>query len=202
MAVTNSILTILNTKEDTQSVINGIRNEDPKIIEMLYRKNFSRIKNMVRSFNFRHLEPMDIFQEGLTRAVLNVRNGKFNGTSTFSTYLYGICRFICLKELSKNPKMVQVDVLPEVADISDDRFELLQRILELRQQLEPPCRELIDLRFCQSDEEASPDKCLSFEKIAELLQIRADNARKRFERCLERFRKLAQGDSQILDLIG
>ena len=163
---------------------------------------YGKIKSMANQFKIRHLESEDIFQEGLTRAVMNIRAGLFKGESSFYSYLYGICRNICLKEYSRNTKIVPLDGQPEMVNLDDNRFDLLQRLLELRESLDPPCRQIIDLRFCQTDVEASPDKCLSFEKIAERLQIRADNARKRFERCLERLRRLAQGDSQIFDLIG
>jgi RNA polymerase sigma factor (sigma-70 family) len=202
MAVTKPILSVLKIKEDTQSVINGIQNGDPKIIEMLYRKDFNRIRQMVRSFNFRHLEPLDIFQEGLTRAVLNVRNGKFNGTSTFSTYLYGICRFICLKESNQPIKVVSLidDPNSQSYDKEDFDFELIQRISALRLKLEPPCREIIDLRFTPSADGKKGNRLIDYDSIAKILGIQADLARQRLKRCLDRLRSLAKNDPQIIEL--
>ena len=183
-------------------MIDGIRNEDPKIIEMLYRKNFSRIKQMVRSFNFRHLEPMDIFQEGLTRAVLNVRNGKFNGTSTFSTYLYGICRFICLKEFNQPVKVVSLidESGFQTSDNEDVDYNLILRISSLRLKLEPPCREIIDLRFSPAADDENQNRLNDYEAIAKRLGIQADLARQRLKRCLDRLRNLAKNDPAILEL--
>ena len=44
----------------------------------------------------------DIYQDGFTIAVVNIRNGKFRGESSFSTYLNSICRNICLKKLKES----------------------------------------------------------------------------------------------------
>lgn len=202
MPVTKPAFTILNSKEDTPAVIQGIMAEDPKILEMLYRKNFNRIRQMVKAFNFRHLEPMDIFQEGLTRAVLNVRNGKFNGTSTFATYLYGICRFICLKETNKPIKMVsQSDengYNPTDTEVADD--DLIVRISAIRLKLEPPCREIIDLRFDSSMKGEDQNRLNDYENIAAKLRIQADLARQRLKRCLDRLRILVKSDPQILEI--
>jgi len=85
-------------KDDQTALIQGIKQGDSKVIRQVYRQDFAKIKTMVNNFQYIDLDAQDVFQEGLTRAIMNIRRGMFKGESAFSTYLYGICRNICLKE--------------------------------------------------------------------------------------------------------
>ena len=91
-----------NIKSDQDIIIKGILSNDPSTIKSIYNDQFDKISAMVNNFMYINLEPDDVFQEGLTRAVINIRKGVFKGDSSFSTYLYGICRNLCLKEYLLN----------------------------------------------------------------------------------------------------
>lgn len=82
-------------------ILDGIIRNENDVIKHIYKKYFTKIKQMVFTFKHTGLYPEDIFQEGLTSAVINIREGKFRGESSFYTYLNSICRNICLKELSQ-----------------------------------------------------------------------------------------------------
>ena len=180
-----------------KKIIDGILQNSNPILTELYRQNFTGIKKMVWSFNNTILDPEDVFQEGLTRAILNIRAGKFRGESSFSTYLNGICRNICLKQLSKN-NMKELLQSHTLAD-EENHFELLNSLLVVKEELEPNCRRIIDLRFALSEtsDDEEPNKCPSFDEISELLGLSAANARQRFKRCLDKLRELV---SQSPDL--
>jgi len=62
-----------------------ILNQDWAIRE-IYKTQYVAIKKMVYTFKNTTLEPEDIFQEGLTRAIMNIRNGKFNRQSKKHTH--------------------------------------------------------------------------------------------------------------------
>jgi RNA polymerase sigma factor (sigma-70 family) len=178
------------SKVAEEDLLKGILHDDPEMIRYIYRRNFERIKNMVNGFKYISIEPEDVFQESLTRAIINVKRGVFKGGSTFSTYLYGISRNICLKDYEKNSNLRVVrdseEKLAEETD--DDYFDNLQKVLEAKKRLDEKCVEIIDLRFGISKEGSEDMK--RFDAIAGMLGITADNARQRFGRCLSKLKKL------------
>lgn len=183
-----------------EQIVAGILENDNLLIGHIYKKYFIKIKQMIFAFRHTALEPDDIFQEGLTRAVMNIRGKRFWGESSFYTYLNGICRNICLKELSRI-KGKNMEINDNIQEEQSFDFELLNQLLEIRKQLNERCLEIIDLRFDlveqPLDEPISPSSCKSFEEIAGLLDLTAENARQRFKRCFDKLRELAQNNPEL-----
>ena len=181
-------------------IISGILGNENEVIRHIYKKYFIKIKQMVFAFRHTALDPDDIFQEGLTRALMNIREGRFRGDSSFYTYLNSICRNICLKELSKI-KGRNVELNDNVQEENSMDFELLNQLLEVRKQLNESCLEIIDLRFDlkeqETDESMNPATGRSFDEIAEILSLTAANARQRLKRCLDKLREYVLNDSEL-----
>lgn len=142
---------------------------------------------MVKGFKIISLVPDDIFQEGLTRAIINVRNKRFKGDSSFSTYLYGICRNLCLKEYNRQKPLTNKEMKDIGDETGDDYFEELQMIITLKERLDEQCRKIIDLRFGLLPNEKNSTR---FDAIARFLGIHADNARQRFRRCFAKLKTM------------
>jgi len=70
---------VQTNKCDQNKIIEGILKNDPQTIKLIYSEHFVKISNMVNNFRYISLEPEDVFQEGLTRAVINIRKGAFKG---------------------------------------------------------------------------------------------------------------------------
>lgn len=104
--VTKNEIGVQSNKISNDVLIKGILNNDSLIIRQIYLENYEKIKVMVLNFNNIRIDPQDVFQEGLTRAVINIRKGVFKGESKFSIYLYGICRNICLNEYKEKKLLV------------------------------------------------------------------------------------------------
>lgn len=186
-----------NTETSNEQIIEGILQNSNRVISEVYKQNFLKIKKMVWSFRNTILDPEDIFQEGLTRAIVNIQSGRFRGDSSFATYLNSICRNICLKQLSKK-RTSELEQNSELVE-EETHFELLNSLLGIKEQLDLNCQKIIDLRFSldvRNDHE-NPSKCPSFEEIAELLQLSAANARQRFKRCLDKLRELVSQSSDL-----
>jgi RNA polymerase sigma factor (sigma-70 family) len=161
---------------------------------------FTKIKLMVFTFKHTALYPEDIFQEGLTRAVVSIREGKFRGECSFYTYLNSICRNICLKELNQM-KGRREEIEQEFADEDESNFEAITLLLEIRKQLNGGCREILDLRFDLNEQESeiqtAPTGCRSFDEIAAILDLTAANARQRFKRCFDKLRELVMNEPDL-----
>jgi RNA polymerase sigma factor (sigma-70 family) len=178
-------------RTETEELIEGVLNNDPEVIRTLYHQHYDTIINMVRHFKYLSIEPEDVFQEGLTRAILNIRRGKFKGNSSFGTYLYGICHNLCLKDYERNKKTVRLRKVPQQTeeDYDDDYYERLQKWLEAKKQLDEKCVQIINLRFgIQNGSENNEMK--RFDEIADKLKITAENARQRFGRCMKKLKSL------------
>lgn len=185
-----------------ERIIEGIKTNSNSIIAEIYEVYFAKIRSMVLAFHNTILDPEDIFQEGLTRAIVNIQAGKFRKESSFATYLNSICRNICLKQLSRK-NMLDIDGQPEIADENEANYELLNELLLIREQLDSRCRKIIDLRFAQDEATAvvPQNKCMSFDEIAENLGINAANARQRFKRCLEKLRLLVSKSQELSEYL-
>jgi RNA polymerase sigma factor (sigma-70 family) len=187
--VTNRIKGVLNENQDEKKLVDGLRKGDPRIINYIYKRNMPVIRNMANQFTNIMLEAEDLMQEGITRTLMNVRAGKFNGQSSIHTYLYGICRNICLKESEKVKRMSEYLPLVDYNSEDENYFELLKTVLEIKNRLDKKCLEIIDIRFKlieRVNDQEEKSKLLPFENIAEVLGIEADNARQRFSRCLKK----------------
>jgi len=185
-------------------LIAGLKNEDPHIIKYVYKKYYRMIHNMTKKFGYLVLQPEDVFQEGVTRTIINIRNNTYYAKSTYSTYLYSICKHICLKEINKK-KEVNIEVEGYTTDNqSFDKFDFYQRLIELIDSLDQKCKKIIYIRFgLQDNEKKSLSTYLSrnikFEDIALILDISAENARQRFKRCIDKIRLIALKDRVFIE---
>ncbi len=185
-------------KDYDERIIEGILQNSNEIMTDVYKQYFKKIEKMVYSFHNTILEPEEIFQEGFTLAIINVKVGKFKGESSFYTYLNSICRNICLKQLSKKR---DTGLSPGIAIKDEDDYfnkrdtrEIIDIVLKLKQKMDDKCKTIIDLRFLLGNDNAEKDpreSLLPFNEIGERLQLSAVNARKRFSRCLAKLKEMA-----------
>jgi RNA polymerase sigma factor (sigma-70 family) len=187
--VTNRIKGVLNENPDEKKLVDGLLNGDPKIINYIYKRNMPVIRVMKHQYPNMILKADDVLQEGMTRALINVRAGKFNKQSSFHTYLYGICKNICLKETERIKKIEEADnqLINEPND--ENYFDLLKTVLKVKNRMEDKCLEIINMRFNLNRNERGTEgkqKLMPFDQIAEKLGLEADNARQRFSRCLKK----------------
>jgi RNA polymerase sigma factor (sigma-70 family) len=184
------------TTYSEQDIIKGIIEDNDMLIRFLYKKFYPGIKTMVRSFHNLRFDPDDIFQEGLTRAIINIKNGKFQGRSSFYTYLNSICHHICLQELkSVQGNYPVMENIPDDSGINDNDQDAIVLLLKMKEKMDQSCREIIDVRFglglehVLDDEQLGHHQNLKFEEIGKILGIEPDNARQRFKRCMEKLRQ-------------
>ena len=192
------------TEED---LVKGVQERSGEIIRFIYRKNMDTVKHLVTRFPHIILEPDDVIQEGLTRLIMNIREGKFSGKSSVHTYLYSICRNICLKEnarvrrdkrvaeedaYTRNPLGVEAN--GNGSEEEEEYFDQIKMVLEAKQQIGEMCVEIIDARFGLSEtrnpEPETRNRLIPFEEVADQLGISQENARQRFKRCLDRLIEL------------
>ncbi len=192
-------------KFSEEELLTGLEHGDRKMISFIYKRNLPAIRKMANQYPNMIFEVEDVLQEGMTRMIMNVRSGKFLGKSSIHSYLYSICRNICFKQYAGAITVSMNDGVPELADVKDsDYFHLLHLVFEAKDKLDEKCVEIIDLRFRLKDKQASASagsKLMDFEHIAGLIGIKADNARQRFSRCLEKLISTVKNAPGIDDLL-
>lgn len=189
-----------------QEIITGIIEDNDMVIRYLYKKFFPGIKMMVRSLRNLRLDPDDIFQEGLTRAIMNIKEGKFQGKSAFYTYLNAICHHVCLQELKRGQNDYPViENIPDDDSYDDTGQDAIVLLVRMKERMDASCREIIDVRFGIGQENPVEGDLLGhhhnlkFDEIGRILGIAPDNARQRFKRCMERLREMLFSDPAWAD---
>ncbi|MCX6240374.1 MAG: sigma-70 family RNA polymerase sigma factor [Bacteroidetes bacterium] len=179
---------VLTDKYGEVDLIEGLKNGNGKVIQFIYKRNLQSIRNMVINYPNLILEAEDVLQEGLVRAITNIRSGKFNSLSSVHTYLYSICRYICLKEYYKTKQLDSSEMQDSIKYQKEDTYyQLLDIVNEMKKKLETACIEIIDLRFRLFEDpllHQESRKLMDFETIAATIGISPDNARQRFSRCI------------------
>ena len=91
----------------------------------------------------------DVFQEGLRRMIVNIRNGLFEGRSSLKTYHYRICRNLWVSQLRRDHRRRELQQTlqntgagldSEEALIQKERKEYLSKALQL---LGDNCRQVL-----------------------------------------------------------
>lgn len=192
---------VVQKDKRTQEIVKGILNNDNKTIVMIYQTYFNSIRKLVSGFRNLKLDAEDVFQEGLSRAIVNIKHNKFKGESTFHSYFYAICRNICLKEVKKTNHDTNLVYDPVEPESENKEWDLIQLILELRNTMEPQCKEIIDLRFNIERTYEGKERLTPFDFIAAKLKIKVENARQIFHRCMKKFTSMCMSNPSYKEII-
>ncbi|MFK7971981.1 MAG: RNA polymerase sigma factor [Bacteroidia bacterium] len=86
-----------NYKKDNAIIIQMIKKggiSESKAIALLIRQNKSKVTSLIKKYKASKMEAQDVFIEGITEVVFNIKNERFRNDCAISTYLSKICRLI------------------------------------------------------------------------------------------------------------
>ena len=86
-----------------------ISNSDEFALKYVYNKNFKMILNFILKNSRNKDDAYDVFNDAILIFWNNAISGKLILTTKISTYIYGICSNIWLKELGKRKKLTFID---------------------------------------------------------------------------------------------
>ena len=186
------------TKQPDQAYFNAILNGDKQGIKEIYTTFLPKITSFVKQNNGTEDDAKDVFQEAILVFYKKIRSGNFKLTSSFYTYLYGICRNLWLQKLQKTYK--------KTVTFSDDRefkyesdFEAIMESEERYRlfrskfrELSENCRNLLQLFFQR----------VPMKEIANQMGFGSISyAKKRKFECKEKLVALIQQDPQFKNLL-
>lgn len=176
--------------------IKAILNNDPRLLEEVYRKFLPPLFGMMRRNGGTFEDAKDVFQEILVVVFHHAARPGFQLTSGFQSYLLGIGRFIWLRHQKKNARTEVTSDWEDGFDIDDD---LEQHIVESEKrtlfrekfaQLGQDCRQLLQ-RFFDREPLSS---------IASDMGYTADYVKKKNKVCKEKLLELIKKDQRFGEL--
>jgi RNA polymerase sigma factor (sigma-70 family) len=172
-----------------ETIIQGIKTNDVKSLEGLYKAHYSMILRFVQNNNGTEQEAKDIYQEAIIVLYENIKDGKFELACKIKTYLYSICRRLWLKRLTEKRKYGEplqesyefIDVSLEMPAIEEKEMQFAHMTAAL-QKLGEPCKMLLEDFYINA---------LSMVSISEKFgYTNPDNAKNQKYKCLMRLKKI------------
>ena len=167
-----------------------------KALKYLYTKNYPSVEKFIRKSNGSDMEARDIFQEAIIAFYENIREQKFKGKSTISTYLISIAKnmwYNMIKSEKSKSNILDENMLPvenyDTNDESPEEYEKKQGVVnKCFKELNDSCREILVAFYFKN---------LSMQVISENMGYANERvARSRKYECMEKLKKLA---GQYLD---
>jgi len=168
-----------------QKYINALLENDPVLLDELYRKYSGKIKWMIMQNSGTETDAADIFQEALLSIYNKARQGSFMLTCPLDAFLYLICKNKWLNVLHKrNTQKVTISDAEGFNHIGEDSFKQAEdcvleqeRIMLLREKLAKMgdgCQKILNLSWSG----------MGMDEVARKLNISYAYARKKKSECL------------------
>lgn len=108
-------------------LIEGILHQDEKVLRDIYADNFPSVKRYILDNSGSEQDAKDVFQDAIIIIYRKIKEGTFELSSTFKSYIYSVCRFLWLKELERkrerNANSNSYIEYEEVPDVTIDEYE-------------------------------------------------------------------------------
>lgn len=139
--------------------VEELKEESDEVLKLLYEDNRSKFLNFARRYNLPDEDLIDVYQEAYIAFYHNVMNGKIQSfTSSISTYIISIGKYIIYDTLKKNKRKLNPDYDLSILIAKDeliDQFEIDQEELTTEQKLLKihfstlgnKCKELLDMFY-------------------------------------------------------
>lgn len=179
-------------------LLQGLLDNDYRMLNMMYEQYLPGIISMVQKNSGSADEARDIFQEGLLVLFKKASQPEFKLTTSLFNYLYGVCRFLWLRQLKKSHRK-EVTIEPdngfivEGADIETSIIELEKRQL-VQQKMAQLCIE------CQVLMQDSFNG-ITLKDIARKMGYTPQYARKKKCKCKNKLIELVKQDKRYKELI-
>ncbi len=178
----------MNNQPNEKDLLQGLARNDRKVVESIYRDNYTMVQSLVMNNSGSADDARDIFQETMIVLFNKVQNPEFALNCQLKTYLYSVARRLWLKRLEQASRfMPAVDNL-EVVDVNDDldnhakknaEFDMMESAML---KIGEPCRSLLQAYYLENK---------SMQEIAESFgYTNSENAKSQKYKCLMRLKKI------------
>lgn len=171
MSIDDSIPRNLFKRYSDTNIIEGVRNQDDKILNWLYDNYLQSVKKYVISNNGSTDDVSDVFQDSIIILYKQITEGSLNLTTDLKGYFFGIARNVWSSQLRKKQRNVEIEIDFADEDQNDDAGDpVLERIVSRAfQQLKPDQQEVLN----------SFSEGLSYEDIAIKMNLKNETYARR-----------------------
>jgi RNA polymerase sigma factor (sigma-70 family) len=129
------------------NIIDGIRNQDDKVLNWLYDNYFQSVKNHVLSNSGSEEDVSDVFQDTIIVLYNQITGDDLNLTTDLKGYFFGIARNVWSSQLRKKQKTVELDIdPPDEGEPEEQSDPVLERIISRAfQKLKPDQQMVLNL---------------------------------------------------------
>jgi RNA polymerase sigma factor (sigma-70 family) len=180
----------LFSKLSDKAIIDGIRNQDDKVLHYLYDTYYNTVKNHVLRNSGSEEDVSDLFQETIITLYQKISENNFTLTTELKGYFFGIARNIWNNELRDKKRTEELTIdLPEEEEESTD--PIFQKIMtNAFNKLKPDCQQVLTLFY---------DGC-SYAEIAEKMNLKNETyARRKKYLCKEALMEFIKQDPDYLE---
>jgi RNA polymerase sigma factor (sigma-70 family) len=111
----------------TDEIITGIAGRKNNVIKYVYKTCYDSVRKLILMNKGNDEDVRDVFQEALFTIYQKITFQKFQIQSSFNTYLYSVCKFLWIRELSKKKDYEEItDEFPDlnIAGSLNQQYEL------------------------------------------------------------------------------
>jgi RNA polymerase sigma factor (sigma-70 family) len=179
-------------------ILNAIqKGQDEKVLSFLYSDVLPKVKGYIIKSQGTIDEAKDIFQDAVIRFYDVVKEGKFEGKSSISTYIFAISKNLWINSMKKKNKYIH----EEQSEIRDSSTNLLEDMISqekvdavnnLLKQVGEGCEQLLKYSIYDN---------LSMKEICEKMGYSSENVAKTYNyRCKQKLMQLVEGNPYIMNL--
>ena len=176
--------------------IKGVLENDFQVLEKIYSIYLPEVILFVKRNHGNLDDARDTFQEAIVVILKKASAPNFELTTTFGGYLYGICRYIWLRQLKKKFRT-------EVTLTGDERYTVVENVEEELVELEK--RQLFRQKLAEMGEDCRRLLGLFFEgiplkEIAQKMGYTDDYVKKKNMLCKQTLASLVRNDRRYQEL--
>jgi RNA polymerase sigma factor, sigma-70 family len=171
------------------NIINGVRNQDDKVLNWLYDNYFQSVKNHVLGNSGSDEDVSDVFQDTIIVLYNQITDDNLHLTTDLKGYFFGIARNVWSAQLRKKQKTIELKIdVPEEEGTEEQSDPILERIISrVFQKLKPDQQMVLNL-FSDG---------LSYEEIALKMNLKNEvYARRKKYMCKEALLELMKEDPE------
>jgi len=177
-----------------QTIIEGVRQQDEKILNWLYDNYFQFVRKYVLNNSGSTDDVSDVFQDSIIILYNQIIENNLNLTTDLKGYFYSIARNVWSAQLRKKQRTTELEFdVVEEEDVGDLSREILERVVNRAFQKLPKDQQKVLKLFSEGQ---------TFEMIAKKLDLVSEgNARKKKFKCKESLLDLIKEDPEYQEYL-
>jgi len=146
------------------NIIEGVRNQDDRILNWLYDAYLGSVKKYVLGNSGSEEDVSDVFQDTIIVLYNQIASDNLNLSTDLKGYFFGIARNVWSAQLRKKQKTIELEIDPPYEEESEEQYDpVLERVISRAFQKLKPDQQMVLNLFSNG---------LSYEEIAVKMNLK------------------------------